>query len=120
MAVCVAYSLAVQAVVASVGLGMSAAAASDFILCSFVSDQTAGAPVRDDDRQKPSPMPRCPFCVIATQTAGDLAIAREVPTFPTYASLLIGAISQPIGDGTFVSESHHRNGEARAPPAFSV
>jgi len=38
LTVFVAYSLAIQAVIASVGLGMSAGASPDgFVLCSFVS-----------------------------------------------------------------------------------
>ena len=122
MALCVAYSLAIQAVVASVGLGMSASAAPerDDILCSFAFNQTADVPVRDDDRQRPSPAPQCPFCFVAAQSAGHIATAGEAPAFPVYAGLSIAAISDPIGDGAVVSEFRHRHGEPRAPPAFSV
>ena len=125
LAVYVAYSLAIQAMVASVGLGMSASAAPDwagFVLCSFslASNQTANVPARDTDRQKPSPAPQCPFCFVAAQSAGHIATAGEAPAFPAYAGLSIAAISDPIGDGAFVSEFRHRHGEPRAPPAFSV
>jgi hypothetical protein len=123
LAVYVAYSLAIQAILVSVGLGMSASAAlerPDNILCSFAFHQTANVPVRDDERQKPSSAPQCPFCFVAAQSAGHVATAGEAPTFPAYAGLSIAAISEPIGDGAFVSLFRHVHGEPRAPPAFSV
>src|SRR5437868_5288501 len=85
LAVYVAYSLAIQAIMASVGLGMSADATADrtdLVLCSFAFNQTANAPVRDDNRQKPSPAPQCPFCFIAAQSAGHIATTGDAPAFP--------------------------------------
>ena len=123
MAVYVAYSLAIQAIMASVGLGMSADATpdqADFVLCSFALNQTANAPVRDDNQQKPSPAPQCPFCFIAAQSVGHIATAGDAPAFPAYAGLPNAAISNAVGDGTFVSRFRHRHGEPRAPPVFSV
>ena len=118
MAVYVAYSLAIQGTMASVGLGMSVGAAPDqvgFVLCSFASDQTASG-----DRQTPAPAPQCPFCFVAGQSAGHVATAGEAPAFPAYAGVPIAAISHPIGDGTFVPQFRHRHGEPRAPPPFSA
>ena len=118
MAVYVAYSLAIQAMMASVGLGMSAAAAPDqasFVLCSFASHHAAPAP---GDRQTPTP--QCPFCFVAAQSAGHVATAGEAPAFPAYAGSLIAAVSHRIGDGVFVPQFRHRHGEPRAPPALSV
>ena len=126
LAVSVAYSLAIQALMASVGLGMSAGATgaapdrAGFVLCSFASNQTANAPARDGDRQKPGPAPQCPFCFVASQSAAHVATVGEAPAFPAYAGLLSAAISDPVGDRAFVSQSRHRHGEPRAPPAFSV
>jgi len=123
LVVCVAYSLAIQAVMASVGFGMSVGATPDpagFVLCSLASNQTANAPAPDGNGQKPSPAPQCPFCFLAAQSAGHVATVGEVPAFPAYAGLLNNAISDPITSGTFVSQFHHRHGEPRAPPAFSV
>jgi hypothetical protein len=123
LAVLVAYSLAIQAIMASVGLGMSAGAAPDragAVLCSLVSNQTVNMPARDGDRQKPNPAPQCPFCFIVAQSAGHAVIAGEGPAFPAYFGLLIAAMSDAIGDGAFVSQYRHRHGEARAPPTFSV
>jgi hypothetical protein len=123
LAVFVAYSLAIQAMMASVGLGMSAGASPDragFVLCSVASDQTANEPARDDGPQKPSPTPQCPFCFVAAQSAGHIATMGEAPAFPAYAGLLSGAILDLVGAGAFVFQLHHKNGEPRAPPAFSV
>jgi hypothetical protein len=120
LAVCLAYSLVIQAAMASVGLGMSVAATPDqvgFVLCSFAPDQSTPAP---SDRQMPAPRPDCPFCFVATQSAGHLATAGEAPAFPAYAGIPIAAISPPIGVGTFVPQLRHRHGEPRAPPAFSA
>jgi hypothetical protein len=99
---------------------MSAGAVSGFVLCSFVSNQNANAPVRDEDRQKPSPAPQCPFCFIAAQSAGHVATVGAAPICPACAGLLIGAISDRIGNQAFVSRLRPRHGETRAPPIFSV
>jgi hypothetical protein len=123
LAVYVAYALAIEAMMASVGLGMSASAAAkptDNILCSFAYNQTANVPVRDDDRQKPRPAPQCPFCFIAAQSTNHFATVGQASAFPAYAGLLIAPTSDPSGDGAFVSQFRHRHGEPRAPPAFSV
>ena len=118
MALSVAYSLAIQAMMASIGLGMSAGAAPGplgFVLCSDASHQTAPG-----DRQAPASAPQCPFCFVAAQSAGHVATAGEATAFPVYAGLVMAALSQPLGDGTFVPHFRHRQGEPRAPPALSV
>jgi hypothetical protein len=125
LAVCVAFSLAIQALMASVGLGMSLGVApapgkEGLVLCILASDETVNAPARDHDRQKPNPAPLCPFCFVAAQSAGHAATTGEAPTFPAYAGLLIAAISGPKGDGAFVPQFRHMHGEPRAPPTFSV
>jgi hypothetical protein len=123
LAVCVAYSLAIQAMMASIGFGMSADMAPDgagLVLCSFASNQPANAPARDGDRQKPSPAPQCPFCFVAPQSAGHVATVGEAPAFPTHAALQSAAISTPVGDAAFVAQFRNRQAEPRASPAFSV
>jgi hypothetical protein len=123
LAVCVAYSLAIQAMIASVGLGMSAGATSeraDLVLCSFAFNQTSNVPVRDNGPQKPAPAPRCPFCFIASQSAGHIATLGEAPALPAFAGLPVVAISDAIGDGVFVAQFRHSHGAPRAPPVFSV
>ena len=91
-----------------------------FVLCSLASNQTANAPARDGDRQKPSPTTQCPFCFVAAQSIGHVVTMVEVPAFPASAALLSAAISDPVGDPAFVSQFRHRHGEPRAPPGFSV
>jgi hypothetical protein len=122
LAVYVANLVAIQAMMASVGLGMSAGALLDrtgLVLCSFASNH-ADAPAQDSDRQKPNPAPQCPFCFIGAQSAGNVATVGKVSAIPAYVGLPIAAISDPIGDTAFVSQFRHRHGEPRAPPAFSV
>ena len=117
LAVYVAYSLGMQAMMASVGLGMSVGLAPDqagFVLCSVASHHAAPAP---DDRKAPSPAPQCPFCFVAAQSAGHVATAGVAPAAPAYAGLAVATISRPLGDGTFVPHFRHRQGESRAPPA---
>jgi hypothetical protein len=121
LAVYVAYSLAIQALMASIGLGMSLGAAPDqanLVLCGFASSQIADA--KGSHQHKPAPAPQCPFCFVAAQSAGHVATAGEAPAFPACAAILIAAISQPIGDAAFAPQIRHRQGEARAPPAISV
>jgi hypothetical protein len=121
LAVFLAYSLAIQSMMTSIGLGMSAGASpGGFVLCSFASHQTANEPARDGDRQKPSPDPQCPFCLVAAQSAGHIATMGEAPAVPAYAGLLSTAILDRIGTGAFVFQLRHSHGEPRAPPAFSV
>jgi len=120
LAVCIAYALAIQALMASVGLGMSAFATpgqSGFVLCSFSSGRV---PAPDSDRQKPRPAPQCPFCFVAAQSAGHIALVGEATAFPAYAGLLIDSVLDPIGDGTFAPQFHRKTGDPRGPPTFSV
>jgi hypothetical protein len=123
VAICVAYSLAIQAIMASVGFGMSVGATPDqagYVLCGLDANQTANAPARDGDRQKPGPAPQCPFCFVAAQSAGHVATVDDAVGFPAYAGLQSAAILDPVGAAPFVSQFRHRHGEPRAPPAFSV
>jgi hypothetical protein len=115
VAICLAYALAIQALVASVGLGMSAFALTDvrLLFCNH-------SPAPSGDPQRPSPAPQCPFCFVAAQSAGHIATMGEAPTFPAYAGLSSAAILDPIGAGAFVFQLRHGHGEPRAPPAFSV
>jgi hypothetical protein len=120
LAVWVAYSLVIQAGMASIGLGMSAGALLDrtgLVLCSFASNH-ADAPAQDSDRQKSNPAPQCLFCFIGAQSAGNVATVSKASAFPAYVGLPIAAISDPIGDRAFVSQFRHRHGEPRAPPGL--
>jgi len=116
LAICVAYSLAIQALMASVGLGMSAFAATDdagFVICTHV-------PSPAGDPEKPSPIPQCPFCFIAAQTSGHLALAGEAPALPAYAPVQFAAIPDRISETAFVPQLRRTAGDPRAPPSLSV
>jgi len=122
LAVTIAYSLAVQALMASVGLGMSAATpgAPGFVICSFAASPSAHAPATNDDRQSP-PRPQCPFCFVAAQTAGQVATVGDAPAVPAYSGTRIaGVVADHFADNTFIPQFRHRLGEPRAPPTFSA
>jgi hypothetical protein len=124
LAVLVAYALAIQALLASVGLGMSAAATSGqsgFVICAFSPWSGARTPATPNDRQAPDPQPECPFCFVAAQSAGAVAALGAAPVFPAYAGLpLAGSLDGDRDDGTFVPLFHRTAGGPRAPPRFSV
>ena len=87
MAVYVAYSLAIQAMMASVGLGMSVGAAPDqtgFVLCSVAFHQTAPAP---GDRHTPDPRRNVRFVLSprkAPVTLRPRAKPRRFRPMPAY------------------------------------
>jgi hypothetical protein len=119
LAVCIAYLLAIQAFVASIGLGMSALAASGpdgSAICSFAS---RAAPTPTDHRQKPHPAPQCPFCFVAGQSAGHIALLGPAQAPPAYAGVLLGTVSDRADD-TFVPPFRRTVGNPRAPPVFSA
>jgi len=124
LAVWLAYALAIQAVVAGVGTGMSAFAASGqagFVICGRMPPPAPGpAGDRRGDGHGPNSVPPCPFCFVAAQSAGLIALTGAVPAPPAYAGLVIAAVPAPIGPGVFVSRFRRTAGAPRAPPAFSV
>jgi len=124
LALCIAYSLAIQALIASVGLGMSAAAAPghvDFVICSIASGSGSSAQGSQDDRNRPNPRPECPFCFVAAQSAGHVATIDGGPASPVFAGLQIaGAVPGFNYDGTLVPPFRRSVGDPRGPPSLSV
>ncbi len=105
---------------ASVGLGMFADATpgpDSFVICSHAS---AATPAPAGDRQNPRPGPCCPFCFVAAQSAGFIALGGKAPPVPVYAGLPITPVPDRIGDAGFVPQFRRTVGTPRAPPAFSV
>lgn len=118
--VTLAYALAVETLMASVGLGMSAFAApeqSGLVVCSHVSTQPQ---MQGGQDQKPGPAPQCPFCFVAVYSAGNLALTGEPMAFPAYAGLSVAMIAGHFGEPLFVVQHHRTVGAPRAPPAFSA
>ncbi len=124
MAVCVAYSLAIQALMMSVGLGMSAAAApgdAGFFICGLAAGPGAHAPVPRGDRQNPAPRPECPFCFVAAQSAGHIATMHDGPAVPGYVGIPIPAVLlDHVAAGLFIPQFRRMVGDPRAPPSVSV
>jgi hypothetical protein len=124
LAVFVAYTLAIQALLASVGLGMSAAATpgqAGFVICSFASGLNLHAPPTNGDPKKPDPRPQCPFCFVAAQSAGQFATIGEPAVFAAYAGFdSYGAHYGQSADAIFVPRFRRTVGDPRAPPKFSV
>jgi hypothetical protein len=117
LALCVAYALAIQAVVASVGTGMSAFAGPGSVICGTIAPS---APGKAGDRQTPRPSPSCPFCFVAAQTAGHIALTGAAPTVPAWTGPVVAAVPDPIGHGVFIPIFRRTAGDPRAPPAFSA
>lgn len=120
LALVVAYALALQALMASVGLGMSAAAASGndgFALCVHAPASRTTAP---DDHRLPNPAPQCPFCFVAAQSSCDIAAVGGAPLLPAYAGLPISGRLASDGGTTFIPQFRRTVGDPRGPPSFSI
>jgi len=118
LAVCIAYALAIQAMMASVGTGMSAFATPGqvgFVICGRVSP-----PAPAGDHHAPNSGPQCPFCFVAAQSAGHFALTGEAPAGPVYTALAFATVADPIRRATFVLRFPRTAGEPRAPPALSA
>lgn len=123
LAVCLAYALAIQAVMASVGTGMSAFAASGqggFVICGQSPPPVPGPGGDRRGDHGPNSVPPCPFCFVAAQTAGLIALTGAVPAPPAYAGLAIAVVPDPVGPGAIVPRFRRVAGDPRAPPAVSV
>lgn len=124
LAIYIAYTLAIQAVMASVGIGMSASAAPNqtaFVICSFVASRIAHAPDGKGAPQDHTPQPQCPFCLVAAQSAGHVANAGGPPAFHSYVeSRVISRLWGNYGEKVVLPQPRRTVGAPRAPPAFSV
>jgi len=102
--------------VASVGWGMSAFAATDADVGSTICRH---APAPAGDPQKPSPAPQCPFCFVAAQCAGLVALAGETLAVADYSGVQ-NAVAHRIGDSPSVAQFRRTVGDPRGPPTSSV
>jgi len=119
-----AYLLALQGLIASVGLGMSAASAADgigFVLCSPVTDARPAAPLDSGSQDRSDHRPQCPFCFVAAQSAGFLATPGDATIVPADVAREVSALRYGTTGGRIIASSLRRsNGHPRAPPSFSV
>ena len=120
LSVCIAYALAFQALLASVGIGMSAWVTPDspgFAICSHTS---TGAPTESTGGQEPNSSPGCPFCYVASQCAGHTALTGETLAFPAYTAVSTASIAGLIRHDAIVPQFPRLSGSPRAPPGFAV
>ncbi len=124
MAVVLAYALALQGLIASVGLGMSAASAAgniDLVVCSSVAYAGIAASPAGGGRDKNDHRPQCPFCFVAAQSAGFPATPGDAAVVPVSAARNVSRLRYGIaGSRVVVSSLRRSNGNPRAPPRFSV
>jgi Protein of unknown function (DUF2946) len=124
MAVLLAYALALQGLIASVGLGMSAASAADHIdlvLCSSVVHTGTAASPASGGRDKNDRRPQCPFCFVAAQSAGFPATPGVATVVSIGAARNVSRLRYGIArTGIVASPLRRSNGNPRAPPRFSA
>jgi hypothetical protein len=121
LALWLAYSLAIQALMASVGFGMSAFAAagpSSFVFCSHVSEGVA-LPAGGSQAPKRTP-PSCPFCFIAAQSGGHDILVGQAPALPAYVDLQVASLEHRVTNRIFVARFRRVVGDPRGPPTFSA
>ena len=118
LALVVAYALALQALMASVGLGMSVASGNDgFALCVHAPDSPTKGP---DNHRIPNPAPQCPFCFVAAQSSCNVAAVGGAPLLPAYAGLPVAGRLAGDAGTTFISQFRRTVGAPRGPPVFSI
>jgi hypothetical protein len=122
LAACIGCLLALQAMIASVGLGMSAASSfgqPDFQICSAMTAPSLDAR-RGNDTDHRGHRPLCPFCFVA-QCADHPAAIGDAKSFPAFAGQGIDAPHYAgAEDRAFAYRLHRTTGGPRGPPPFSV
>jgi hypothetical protein len=116
-ALCVAYALALQTLMVSVGLGMSALAATGqngFVICaSAVGHETAPT-------GNPQKRPQCPFCFVSAQNTGHAALPSGVPATPAYVGAPVATVEDHVAAQLFKPQVRRCAGGPRAPPISFV
>jgi len=123
LAVGLAYLLATEALIASVGMGMSGVAAPgqlEFAICSSVAAYSHVAPPDGSDRNKSGHQSQCPFCFLAGQSAVHLATIGDGIASPAYAELRVTALRYRTFSGLPAPIFYRTTGDPRGPPQFSV
>jgi len=123
LAVGLAYLLATEALIASIGIGMSAASVPgqlDFAICSSVVGYSHVVPPNGGDRNKSGHQSQCPFCFLAAQSALHLATIGDGFASPAYAELEVTALRYRSFSGLPAPSFYRTTGDPRGPPQFSV
>jgi hypothetical protein len=124
LAVGLVYLIAAEALIASVGMGMSAIAPpgqAEFAICSSVADHGPVAPSDSRDRNKSSHQSQCPFCFLAAQSAVHPATFGDGLASPAYGEFQVTGLRYCIHNGEILGPAFYRTtGDPRGPPQFSV
>ena len=124
VAAALAYLLAVQGLVVSVGLGMSAAAAADridFVICAPTAGYRVAAAPAGDHRDQTDHRPQCPFCFVAAQSGGLLVTLGDPAAVPAAPTRDVTLLRYGLGSHRdFASPRFRSNGNPRAPPRLSA
>ena len=119
----VACLLAFQALIASVGLGMSAASPFGqlvFDICSAAATNGLDAPAHKNGTDPSTHPPKCPFCFVG-QCASHPAMAGDVKDFPAFAVRDVAASPYAsINHRVVHSRLLRTTGDPRGPPSFPV
>ena len=120
LAASVACLLALQALIASIGLGMSAASPFRqpvFEVCSAMAADSLDGPVRND-ADPPGHRPQCPFCFVAGQYTGHPAMNGDAKALPAFARRDVDAPPYAgAEDRAFANRLHRTTGNPRDPPS---
>ena len=124
LAACVAGLLAFQALVASVGLGMSTASPLGrpaFDICGALATNGLDASAHNNGTDPSGHPLQCPFCFVAAQCTAYPMMVGDARAFPAFAWRGVAAASyasvkQPAVHGRL----HRTTGYPRGPPSFSV
>jgi hypothetical protein len=116
--------LVLQTLIASVGLGMSAASPfgqQAFDICSAAATDSVNAPAHNNDGTPNSRHPQCLFCLFAAQCASHPATVGDARAFPAFA---VDALAAPPYDALNYHAIHGRlhrtTGDPRGPPSFPI
>jgi hypothetical protein len=124
LAVGLTYLLASEALIASIGMGMSAVAAPgqpEVAICSSVTGHGFAKPSDSGNRNGSGHQPQCPFCFLAAQSAVHLATISGGLASPAYAELQAIRFRYGNYDGGFPTRTLYRTtGDPRGPPHTSV
>jgi hypothetical protein len=125
IAACLACLLAFEALITSVGFGMSAAPHFGqplFDICRAAAAGSLATPAPNDDKGQPGHQPpQCPFCFVAAQSASHPAIIADAKSFPLFAVRDVAVLPHAHANHRPVHGPLHRTtGDPRGPPSFSV
>lgn len=123
LAVGLVYLLASEALIASIGMGMSAVAAPgqpEFAICSSVAGHSQVAPPDSSNRNKSGHQSQCPFCFLAAQSAVHLATISSGFACPAYAELQVTGLRYRTYNRLPAPTFYRTTGDPRGPPHFFV